>query len=44
MLIPNRTFGDVLANLGAFALGVASYPVAVVLIALLVLLAVLGFQ
>lgn len=43
MLIPNRTLGDVLANLGALALGIMSYPAAGLVIALLVLFSISGF-
>lgn len=32
MLIPNRTTGDILANLGALVLGIASYPLVLVLL------------
>jgi hypothetical protein len=39
MLIPNRTLGDLLANLGALAFGVAPWaiPIAVVLVIVAVL-------
>jgi hypothetical protein len=37
MLIPNRTFGDVLANLGALALGLTPYGIPLLLIVLVVL-------
>jgi hypothetical protein len=36
MLIPNRTFGDLLANLGALALGVVPYVVLVVVVLVIV--------
>jgi hypothetical protein len=40
VLIPNRTLGDVLANLGALALGLASYlPVVVIVLFALALFA-----
>jgi hypothetical protein len=37
MLIPNRTLGDLFVNLAALALGIASHPVSIVLLVIVLI-------